>query len=38
MKKAFVSMDVQIILLDDQDVIRTSEIPKDEGENDGEWM
>ena len=38
MKKTFVAFDVQIILLDDQDVIRTSGIPEDGGENDGEWM
>ena len=38
MKKTFVALDVQIILLDDQDLIRTSEIPDDGGENDGEWM
>ena len=37
-KKKFLASDIQIILLNDQDVIRTSEIPEDDGKNDGEWM
>lgn len=38
-KKKFLALDVQIIFLNEQDVIRTSnEIPEDDGKNDGQWM
>jgi len=39
MKKAFVNLEIEVVLFDELDVIRTSgNISEDEGEDDGEWM
>lgn len=39
MKKTFVNLEIEVVLFDELDVIRTSgNISEDEGEDDGEWM